>query len=160
MQQTTVPINHVILADDDRDHAFLFAHVLKEVDAGKTLTVARDGYELLALLTTTTPDLLFLDLNMPLKNGMECLQEIRNNTHLANLPIIVYSSSTRMSDIQKAYIHKADLYMVKPFHAEHLKHALQSVLTIDLKKEQALKNHYFINNRFVPFTATINFHNP
>lgn len=156
--QVPVPFqNHVILADDDQDHAFLFERILKKVDPDKRLTIAKDGSELLTLLSTTIPDLLFLDLNMPCKNGIECLREIRSNPNLAHLPIIVYSSSSRMTDIQRAYINKADLYMVKPFHTDHLCNALSSVLKIDLKKTTALKNHYFINNTFVPFTATINY---
>ena len=146
--------NFVILADDDRDHAFLFERILKKVDPSKKLVVAKDGGELLELLTTTVPELLFLDLNMPCKNGFECLTEIRNNLKLAELPIIVYSSSSRMTDIQKAYVHKADLYMVKPFNTEHLTNALESVLSMDLKKSAARKDQYFINNRFVPFTAS------
>ena len=150
-----VPNNHyVLLADDDQDHAFLFERILKKVDPSKKLVIAKDGTELLKLLSTTRPELLFLDLNMPCKNGFECLQEIRSNEQLADLPIIVYSSSSRMTDIQKAYVHKADLYMVKPFNTEHLTNALQSVLQMDLKKTAMRKDQYFINNRFVPFTAS------
>ena len=146
--------NFVILADDDQDHAFLFGRILKKVDPAKHLVIAKDGGELVDLLKTTVPELLFLDLNMPCKNGFECLREIRNNLKLADLPIIVYSSSSRMTDIQKAYVNQADLYMVKPFNTEHLTNALESVLQMDLKKSAIRKDHYFINNRFVPFTAS------
>src|SRR5687768_9984734 len=150
-----VPDEHfVILADDDHDHAFLFERILKKVDPSRKLVIAKDGTELLNLLSTTLPELLFLDLNMPCKNGFECLQEIRSNEDLADLPIIVYSSSARMTDIQKAYVNKADLYMVKPFNTEHLTNALESVLQMDLKKTSSRRDQYFINNRFVPFTAS------
>lgn len=146
--------NFVILADDDQDHALLFERILKKVDPIIKLVIAKDGLELLNLLSTIKPELLFLDLNMPCKNGFECLQEIRNNPPLAHLPIIVYSASSRMTDIQKAYLHNADLYMVKPFHSDHLTYALESVLQMDLKKTAVRKAQYFINNRFVPFTAS------
>lgn len=148
-------VNHVILADDDKDHGTLFERILKSVDPSKTLTVVTDGEALLHLLAQVKPEILFLDLNMPHKSGIECLQEIRKNEALKDLKVVVYSSSSRMSDIRRSYIHKADLYMVKPFHTEHLRNALDIVLNRDHWQRAALKNHYYINNRFVPFTAQL-----
>lgn len=146
-------MNHVVLADDDPDHALLFRMVLKQVDPSRKLTIVRDGAELMDFLMQEVPGLLFLDLNMPCKNGYECLQEIRNTETLQSLPIVVYSSSTHMTDIQKSYIHKADLYMVKPFHSLHLRNALESILNMDWRKNYPNERYYYINNRFVPFTA-------
>ena|SRR5438270_10656002 len=146
-------MNRVVLADDDPDHGTLFKIVLKKVDPTKSLTIVKDGAALLELLSQQVPDLLFLDLNMPCKNGYECLREIRQNPELQNLPIVVYSSSSQMTDIQKSYIHKADLYMVKPFNSFHLQNALESILTMDWRKNYPSQKYYFINNRFVPFTA-------
>jgi CheY-like chemotaxis protein len=145
-------MNHVVLADDDTDHAIIFKKVLEAVDPSRYLTIARDGEELIRLLSTYVPELLFLDLNMPCKNGLECLQDIRQNLNLHDLPIVVYSSSTHMTDIQKSYIHRADLYMVKPFNSFHLKNALESILKMEWRSEVSQK-YYFINNKFVPFTA-------
>src|SRR5687768_16633166 len=104
----------IMLADDDTDNRLLFQIVLKQVDPSRSLIMAKDGTELLDLLQIQVPDLLFLDLNMPCKNGYECLDEIRVNRGLTDLPIIVYSSSSDMPDIKDSYAHKADLYMVKP----------------------------------------------
>ena len=145
-------MNHVVLADDDRDHAIIFKKVLGMVDPSRHLTIVRDGEELIRLLSSFVPELLFLDLNMPCKNGLECLQDIRQNLRLNDLPVVVYSSSTHMTDIQKSYLHKADLYMVKPFNSFHLKNALESILKMEWRKNFSEK-YYFINNRFVPFTA-------
>ena len=146
-------MNHVILADDDRDHGILFEHILKQVDPSKTLTIIKDGEQLIDFLTSQVPDLLFLDLNMPCKNGHECLLEIRQKLGLIDLPVVVYSSSTHMTDIQKSYLNKADLYMVKPFNSFHLRNALESILTMEWRKNYTNQKYYFINNRFVPFTA-------
>ena len=150
------PTISVLLADDDIDDCELFQDALTELAVSIALSTVSDGELLMKKLTDedVLPDLLFLDLNMPCKNGFECLREIRHNLKLADLPIIVYSSSSRMTDIQKAYVHQADLYMVKPFNTEHLTNALESVLKMDLKKSAVRKDHYFINNRFVPFTAS------
>lgn len=148
-------VNHIILADDDTDHGTLFERILKGVDPSKTLSVVTDGGELMHLLAQVKPEILFLDLNMPGRNGIECLQEIRRTEHLKDLKVVVYSSSSRMFDIRQSYLHKADLYMVKPFHTEHLRNALDIVLNKDLWQSAALSNHYYINNRFVPFTAQL-----
>jgi CheY-like chemotaxis protein len=145
-------MNKVVLADDDQDHGLLFKMVLKQVDPSKTLYIIKDGDSLLQSLETQVPDLLFLDLNMPCKSGLECLQDIRENLHLTELPIVVYSSSTHMTDIQKSYLHKADLYMVKPFNSFHLRNALESILSMEWRKNYTDQKFYFINNRFVPFT--------
>jgi CheY-like chemotaxis protein len=146
-------LNHVVLADDDRDHGLLFHYVLKKVDPSRSVTVVKDGQELLDFLSNHTPDLLFLDLNMPGKNGFECLSEIRKQEKLKQLTIVVYSGSTHMTDIQKSYLHQADLYMVKPFNSFHLQNALNSILTMSWKEQQSDCKFYFMNNRFVPFTS-------
>jgi CheY-like chemotaxis protein len=153
MKTDKAHMNRVVLADDDPDHGILFQIVLKQVDPSKSLTIVKDGGQLMNLLNTYIPDLLFLDVNMPCKNGYECLVEIRQHPELAQLPIVVYSSSTYMTDIQKSYIHKADLYMVKPFNSVHLRNALESVLKMEWIGHHSNQKFYFINNRFVPFTA-------
>jgi hypothetical protein len=58
-----------------------------------------------------------------------------------------------VTDIQKSYVHKADLYMVKPFDSFHLRNALESILKMEWIKNYPNQRFYFINNRFVPFTA-------
>jgi CheY-like chemotaxis protein len=153
MKSETPDIKHIMLADDDNDHGILFRHILKAVHPEARISIAKDGQELLDMLEKNHPDILFLDLNMPCKNGFECLQEIRNSANFKNLPVVVYSSSTHMNDIQKSYLHQADLYMVKPFNASHLKTALESVLKMDWRQASSFKRLYYINNRFVPFTA-------
>jgi CheY-like chemotaxis protein len=146
-------LNSVVLADDDADHALLFGRVLDQVDPSKKLHIVRDGQELLSFLTQQVPDLLFLDLNMPARHGLECLWEIRQTLRLKDLPVVVYTSSTQMTDIQRSYLHEADLYMVKPFNSVHLRNALELILSMEWKKQYSAQKHYFINNRFVPFTA-------
>ena len=153
MERSEFYLNRVVLADDDPDHGLLFQIVLRQVDPSKNLTIVKDGAELMNLLDCYVPDLLFLDLNMPCKNGYECLVEIRQRPELQNLPIVVYSSSTHMTDIQKSYVHKADLYMVKPFNSVHLRNALESILQMDWIKNYPSRRFYYMNNRFVPFTA-------
>jgi len=151
---TPVP-DLLVLADDDRDHGVLFEQALRQAAPAKKLLRVHDGEALLSLLAQVKPEILFLDLRMPCKNGWECLQAIRHTPELRDLKIVVYSSSSHMTDIQKCYLHQADLYMVKPFSIEHLRSALSLVLQPDAWQQAQLSRHYYINNRFVPFTAQL-----
>jgi CheY-like chemotaxis protein len=153
MMNAVSHIKHVVLADDDKDHGIIFQKILNQVDPSKNLIIMQDGSQLMELLANNTPDLVFLDLNMPCKNGLECLTEIRDVLKMDDLPIVVYSSSTQMTDIQKSFIRKADLYMVKPFNSFHLKNALEMIFSVGYLHQYMKRNYYFMNNRFVPFTA-------
>src|SRR4051812_20527820 len=89
------PIN-VLLADDDQDDRHFFDLALKDISTPTMLTTAEDGEKLLAYLENDTdplPDVLFLDLNMPRKNGAECLLHLQLNPKLNQLPVIIYSTS-------------------------------------------------------------------
>lgn len=149
------PITHILLAEDDLDQAFLFGHILAKVDPVIRLSTVHDGDGLLDFLRLHCPDLLFLDLNMPCLSGLKCLEAIRREEACRNLPVVVYSSSCRQSDIRDSYHSHADLYMVKPFCSDHLVNALEAILKMEWKENASSQKLYFINNKFVPFTATL-----
>jgi DNA-binding response OmpR family regulator len=145
----------ILLADDDEDHAILFSKILVKVYPDALLVAIHDGEALIDYLRKETIDLLFLDLNLPCKQGIECLRQIRKNLNLTELPIIVYSSSAHMPDIVMSYSNNANLYIVKPFNGEHLENALKAIfLNLDWINTSSSRKYYFINNRFVPFTIT------
>jgi CheY-like chemotaxis protein len=145
---------HILLADDDQDHAFLFDTIVRKLYPDKALSIVNDGNDLFEYLKQHLPDLIFLDLNMPCKNGIECLNELKSNPAYRSIPVIVYSSSAHLNDIQDSYVHKADFYMVKPFSVKHLELALENIFSMDWNAGSPINQHYYINNRFVPFTAT------
>jgi CheY-like chemotaxis protein len=145
-------IKRILLADDDDDHIILFEKILRKEFPQVEIDVVGDGEQLLQFLHLHAIDLLFLDLNMPCKNGHQCLQEIRKDISLKELPVVVYSSSAHLSDIQQSFIYRADFYLVKPFKTEHLQTALRMILSVNWKDNPPIRQHYFINNRFVPYT--------
>ncbi len=78
MQYDHLSIQSILLADDDEDDRMLFEDALNQVKSKVRLSTAEDGHMLLEMLKNRPlPDVIFLDLNMPGKNGFECLQEIR-----------------------------------------------------------------------------------
>ena len=122
-----------MLADDDEDDRLLFKMALKEVNPNINLTFAEDGEILMDVLSSQNshlPSLLFLDLNMPFKNGKECLKEIRNNEALDDLLVVIYSTSSSDLDIEETYNLGANLYIEKPVYSR-LKTTLSGILQLD-----------------------------
>ncbi|GAC1418532.1 MAG: hypothetical protein NVS1B13_15610 [Flavisolibacter sp.] len=146
-------MNNIVLADDDPDLGQLFTIILNQVDGSKNLRIINEGGKLVDLLLKDIPDILFLDLHLPGKNGMACLHEIRENQQLKDMAVVVYSSSSYMNDIQRSFELNADLYLVKPFNSYHLKNALHSILNMQWRNTEHKQRFYFMNNRFVPFTT-------
>lgn len=125
------PIN-ILLADDDKDDRFFFAEALKELSIKTYLTVVNDGEKLITYLlkhSDNLPDVLFLDLNMPRKNGLECLIEIKNNEKLKKFPVIIYSTSLN-NDISDILYKNGAYYYVRKTDLDELKNMLLNILTL------------------------------
>ena len=124
----------IFLADDDIDDCMLFEDALREVDDSTELRTANDGAELMNILKTTippTPDVIFLDLNMPKKNGFECLAEIRNSQRFKNIPVVIFSTTGEEEAINRLYDQGANYFIRKPGSYPKLKMAIQKILAID-----------------------------
>lgn len=107
---------HILLADDDLDDRFLFEDALNKLSVPTRLTTIDDGERLINYLYKNThqlPDVLFLDLNMPRKNGSECLLEIKMNAALRHLPVIIYSTSLHEAVADELHKNGAHYYMRK-----------------------------------------------
>ena len=123
----------VLLADDDEDDCFFFQEALNGLPVSAHLTIVQDGEQLMQLLakpTTSLPDVLFLDLNMPRKNGFECLREVKNSEHLKQLPVVVLSTSFDRAMANRLYQSGASCCMRKPSIHSELKGLIQQALTV------------------------------
>lgn len=128
---------HVFLADDDEDDRMLFQEVIKELPYLVHVSTARDGEETIDTLNKMQelPDLLFLDLNMPIKNGLECLKEIKESKKLQSLPVIIFSTSSFPSTINEAYAAGAHLYIRKPNDFITFRRSVKYVFSLNWKKK-------------------------
>lgn len=123
---------HILLADDDDDDRLLFIDALTEFAKETKVTFAHNGEHLMSILHSgALPDVLFLDLNMPLKNGMECLDEIRSDRKLRELPVVIFSTSSHPGTINKMYEIGAHLYIKKPNDFDSLRKVIRLVLSRD-----------------------------
>ena len=87
---------NILLADDDVDDCLFFKKVVKELHPNSNLTILSDGEQLMSYLfenSNQLADVLFLDLNMPRKNGFECLTEIKGDNTLKDFPVVMFSTS-------------------------------------------------------------------
>jgi CheY-like chemotaxis protein len=127
--------NRIFLADDDEDDCMLFEDALKDICRNYNhLPKANDGMQLMRLLMlnpSDSPDILFLDLNMPVKNGFECLREIKSDERLKNIRIVIFSTSFQPETIDRVYTDGADLYVRKPGSFVQLKTVIQKVLSVN-----------------------------
>jgi CheY-like chemotaxis protein len=135
---TKKPLN-ILLADDDMDDCNFFKDALNALPLNTQLKIVHDGESLMAYLSENAhqlPDVLFLDLNMPRKNGFECLTELQDNVQLKNIPVVIFSTSFPKAIIDKVFKMGANLYIRKPGDFAQLKQVIHNALPI------ATENHF------------------
>ncbi|MCK9404241.1 MAG: response regulator [Chitinophagaceae bacterium] len=124
---------NVLLADDDIDDCLFFKAAVDEFPLPTQLTVVHDGEQLMRLLTNITnelPDILFLDLNMPRKNGFECLSAIKLSKELKRLPVIIFSTSFEQEVVNLLYKNGAQYFIRKPSEFTQFKKIIQHMLML------------------------------
>lgn len=124
---------NIFLADDDKADCLLFKEALNELPVPAQLTTFRDGEQLMKHLTkkqNKLPDVLFLDLNMPRKNGFVALGEIKRDEQLDQLPVIIFSTSSRGDSITQVFRDAAHYYIRKPNEFSELKKAIYQALAL------------------------------
>lgn len=126
-----LPIHRILLADDDKDDCLLFKDALDDLPLATHLTTVRNGEQLMLLLYAKEelPDVLFLDLNMPRKNGFDCLSEIKQNEKLKQLPVVIISTSFDPDIVDLMCREGARHYICKPNAYEQLVKVIHRAIT-------------------------------
>jgi len=132
------PIN-ILLAEDNPGDVFIIRSVLKDSHVPYNFHHAVNGEEVLKFLNqgkedpNFRPDLILLDLNLPLKHGLEVLAEIKSTPALKMIPVIILTSSRAEQDISKSYNLAASCYVNKPIDFEQFVNRLKSIEEFWLK---------------------------
>ena len=141
----------ILLADDDEDDRELFLDLVNKLGKKIELDNVRNGKELLERLSgkqPQLPDMVFLDLNMPGKDGRQCLKEVRALAGLKNLPVVICSTSNSNEDIDYAFSNGADLYLVKPIKfSKYLEHLSRAISLYIEKKLPVKERERFVFNK-------------
>lgn len=125
---------HILLADDDEDDRAFFSEAIMELKMDNKLTLFTNGNGLmdyLVLPDIKLPHILFLDLNMPGKTGIECLKEIRANARFKDVSVAIYSTSSSEKDIEDTFIEGANIYIKKPNDFSALKKVIKEVINMN-----------------------------
>jgi CheY-like chemotaxis protein len=143
---------HVLLADDDKEDREIFMAAIQELSPDIKISVAVNGKELMSKLyneDSSLPDILFLDLNMPFKNGQECLKEIRSNDRLKRLPVVIYSTSSSSEHIEQTYKGGANYYLPKPDSFRDLKLITEKLFSFDWNEHtRPVKDKFVLSTKY------------
>jgi CheY-like chemotaxis protein len=124
----------ITLADDDEDDRLFFTDAFDELKINTVVNTVNNGRELINFLNheeTVLPNIIFLDLNMPILNGIDCLKEIKSNNKFKDIAIAIYSTSSSEQDIENTFVLGANIYIKKPSNFNDLKKILSDVVTIN-----------------------------
>ena len=141
---------HILLADDDEDDREFFKEAFQELKLNTKVHTVKDGHELMVYLLNTDmelPHVIFLDLNMPRKTGMECLKEIKMIERLKDITIAIYSTSSSHDDIEDTFVKGANVYIKKPSDFGLLKKILSQVISINWQYQTSglNKDNFLLN---------------
>jgi len=124
----------VLLVDDDSGDVLLMKEALCENNLSNTLRVVKDGVEAMAYLRreppyegAIRPDVVLLDLNLPRKDGREVLADIKQDSALRSIPVVILTTSTSEADIVCAYDLHANLYVNKPVDLDDFLSIVQEI---------------------------------
>ena len=122
----------ILLADDDPVDRELFVEAMKDTGFSFRVDEVENGEEVLQHLAAATslPDIIILDLNMPVKDGRETLKELKNSEQFRHLPVFILSTSNARFDVELACQTGANLFLVKPHEYKEIVEMLNSLFTL------------------------------
>lgn len=124
----------VVLAEDDKDDVLIFELAVERARILINLRHAVDGDKLFLLLKEAIPDIIFLDINMPCKDGVTCIAEIRQNPEFNHVPVIMYTSYNQSQKVEASYKNGANFYLLKTESIAELAENLKRIFTVEWKR--------------------------
>jgi CheY-like chemotaxis protein len=124
----------ILLVEDSSSDAKLIAKMFARAEIYHNLSIVEDGMEAIAYLSKKgkyermpRPDIIFLDLHLPKKDGLGVLAQIQSEPHLRNIPVIILTASASQEDIKKCYQMNANCYLTKPSTLEDFRRTVQII---------------------------------
>jgi len=142
----------IILAEDDKDDQELFMEALSATKIPSEVTTVENGEELVNTLkdgSEPKPDIVFIDINMPIKGGKEALEEIKADRELKEIPAVMLSTSNHPADIEETFNKGANLYIQKPNSFTGFILILKKVFILHWTKAlmNPVKNIFFVSEK-------------
>lgn len=124
---------NILLAENSESNRLFFGKAIKEARIKTVIDFAHDDIQLLDYLNKIRynfPQVIFLDINLPLSGGMDCLMEIRANNRLKDVAVAIYSSACSDEIIEDAFVKGANIFIVRPYDPDVLGNILSYVLNM------------------------------
>jgi CheY-like chemotaxis protein len=120
---------YILMVDDDEDDQLLFKEALKQVNNGLRCDTATNGADALQKLKfVRAPDMIFLDLNMPIMNGFECLKALKKEQFYRHIPVIIFTTANDTATIEKSRQLGATAFFHKPIDFDLLLAKLRQIV--------------------------------
>lgn len=134
---------NVFLVEDDKDDQFFFINAVSEIKNVTVSFVANNGKEALEQLenSATLPDIIFMDINMPLMNGIECLTEIIKTIRIKNIPVVMLTTDT--GNIQQVQQLGAKAFIKKPSDGKILRQKIEQMINLDFNADYKIASQTF-----------------
>lgn len=157
MKEEDEELKDVMVAEDDTDDFELLCDVIRSLPLQVVITHAGDGEILMKLMHENVPDLLFLDIILPRKTGIDCIREIRSDKKFDKLPIIVYTSLKDLDTIEFCYRNGTNLFIHKPNSYREIREIIEKIFSLSWKKIQYYPSRQdFVMNPLPPRPASFN----
>lgn len=142
----------IILAEDDKDDQELFVEAVNATKIPSEITTVENGEELINILKDESepkPDIIFIDINMPIKGGKQALAEIKTDQELKDIPAVMLSTSDHPHDIEETFNKGANLYIQKPNSFRSFIHILKKVFMLHWTKvlTNPVKHMFFVSEK-------------
>ena len=116
----------ILIVDDEPNIVMTLEYTFKK--SNYEVFIARDGQEALDILKTNFPDIIILDIMMPMVDGFATLEQIRKDANLQHTKVMFLSAKNKESDIEKGLALGADAYMTKPFSIKKVVEKVEELL--------------------------------
>nr|MBC7612392.1 response regulator [Pseudopedobacter sp.] len=139
-------VKSILLVDDDKDDQEFFVDALNKIENAVLFGIANNGKEVLEILLNAIilPSIIFMDINMPIMTGIECLTEMKKHSALKAIPVIMLTTSFYQIEIVKKL--GANAFLTKMANGRTLHDQLEQMIKIDFMNDSSLAEQTFINN--------------
>ncbi|MEP7168524.1 MAG: response regulator [Bacteroidota bacterium] len=133
-------LKSIFLVEDDKDDQFFFTQALSKIANANLFAIANNGKEAIDKLesSTTLPDIIFMDINMPLMNGIECLAEITKTIKTQHIPVVMLTTDTGSMEV--AHQMGAKAFIKKPSNGKILREKLEQMINLDFLADSQIAN--------------------
>jgi len=140
----------IFYTDDDEDDITIFTDAVDSIPQNIILQTYSEGEKLLSAIFNppATPYIVFLDLNMPGKNGFDVLEELRNSVYKKDIPVVIYSTSSEPGIIERCRNLGANGFITKPVLMKDIIKSIEHAIQIDWNKFIPTKSNFVLKTNF------------